>query len=199
MRRTRPPTSSSRAGRSGAAPAGAPASGAVGERALERLTPVLSGFAGTEGDLAVGRGAAARPRRAAFRVSNPDPIAAGAPRGGPRGDRATSASPAIERGGRRAREPTSSTSPTSSRSPSSSLARRAASARASSCSSRRPTRSPLLAASLLNHGVTVTMRDGRVRLSVHAAHERRDRSTCCARVRRTRTAASSDARAHRRS
>ena len=62
--------------------------GAVSDRALEQLTPVFSGFTGTEEDEPLGRGAAARARRARLpRVATPTRIAAGAVRRGARGDR----------------------------------------------------------------------------------------------------------------
>ena len=49
--------------------------GAVGERALERLTPVFSGFSGTEEDEPWGHVPPPAPDARAYRVSNPDPVA----------------------------------------------------------------------------------------------------------------------------
>ena len=74
---------------------------AFGDRALERLAPVCRGSPRTDVEGTAGRrGAPADPRRrAAFPVSHPDPIGAGAPRRGARGDRGVG----VERDRRRAR------------------------------------------------------------------------------------------------
>ena len=70
-----PPTSSPATATSGSAPAAAPASSPSRERALERITPVLSGFAGTEVDLPLDSVPAPAPSAQAFTVAAPDHLA----------------------------------------------------------------------------------------------------------------------------
>ena len=126
------------AGRSGAAPAGAPASWRCRRGRSSASRPCSRASRGTEEDEPWGEVPPPAPDARAYRVSNPDPHRRGALRGAPRGDRRRRRR-RDQRRGRRAGEP-GHRARRRVRARRRLLARRAASAPASSCSSRRPSR-----------------------------------------------------------
>ncbi|MGW9632010.1 aminotransferase class V-fold PLP-dependent enzyme [Agromyces sp. NPDC055520] len=139
---------------------------ALSARAIEQLTPVFSGFTGTEVVEPWGEVPPPAPDARAFRISNPDPIAEA---------RFAASLEEIDRVGVAAinaavAERVSQTIALADEFAIAVVSSRDERERAGIVVLEPPTEQvTLLTASLHNHGVTASMRQGRIRLSVHAA------------------------------
>ena len=167
MHRTRSPTSSSSGGQKWCRAGWGTGFLALSERAIDRLTPVISGYSGTGAGRGLGRGAAAARRaRAAFRVTNPDRVAQA--RFAAALEEMDEVGAAVVQQARRRERDARHRPRRRVRDARGVVPRRTRSAPASVVLEPPVDQLTLLTASLFNHGITATTRATNVRLSVHA-------------------------------